>query len=134
MEVQAISALYCRNICIYSYLPVPIVVTPLTEASGEPISISYHKNIHYNSLVKIEDGMDIFNSYTTGHKKYLKNNTHNMGMRPKRFKVNYILSSSYKLICIIFLKSYNYLISSRIHLKRRTILTNPTTSTLTSPP
>lgn len=52
VEIQALSEMYNRPIEVYHYSSTPInIFQGCQETDNEPIRLSYHQNIHYNSLV-----------------------------------------------------------------------------------
>lgn len=54
IEIQAMSEMYNRTIQVFCYSPEPINTfhgTAQTETVNEPIRLSYHNSVHYNSIV-----------------------------------------------------------------------------------
>ncbi|XP_063952737.1 OTU domain-containing protein 5-A-like [Lytechinus pictus] len=52
VEMQALSEMYNRNIEVYMYSTEPInTFHTLNKTDNDPIRVSYHRNVHYNSVV-----------------------------------------------------------------------------------
>lgn len=51
VEMQALSEMFNRPIEVYHYSPEPINIFGMRQTDNEPIRISYHRNVHYNSIV-----------------------------------------------------------------------------------
>lgn len=51
IEIQAMSEIFNRPIEVYHYTLEPINTFQGVKASDEPIRLSYHRNVHYNSIV-----------------------------------------------------------------------------------
>ncbi|XP_071477958.1 uncharacterized protein [Diadema antillarum] len=52
VEMQALSEMYNRNIEVYMYSTEPInTFHTINKTDNDPIRVSYHRNVHYNSVV-----------------------------------------------------------------------------------
>lgn len=52
VEMQALSEMYNRNIEVFTYSTEPInTFHTLNKTDNDPIRVSYHRNVHYNSVV-----------------------------------------------------------------------------------
>lgn len=51
IEIQAMSEMFNRPIEVYHYTSEPINIFQGPKSDNEPIRLSYHKSVHYNSIV-----------------------------------------------------------------------------------
>jgi len=52
VEIQALSEIFNRPIQLYAYSVEPInIFQGCQQTDNEPIRISYHRNVHYNSII-----------------------------------------------------------------------------------
>lgn len=51
IEIQAMSEMFNRPIEVYHYSSAPINIFQGPKSDNEPIRLSYHRSVHYNSIV-----------------------------------------------------------------------------------
>ncbi|XP_051156396.1 uncharacterized protein LOC127278639 [Leptopilina boulardi] len=88
VEIQAISEMYNRTVKLFRYSTEPSnVFNELSETNKEPIRISYHRNNHYNSIVKVYDATTEFAPTTNSLQDSTKVRRFEVYLRVRRFEV-----------------------------------------------